>query len=333
MFPMQLPPDPVVRALVQRYARLITAFGEEIGARPLVLPTSEFFPDTFTADQKSLKRLVKRMQRHAGMSDIPIKTVLVREEGGEHEHGGGSCGTGGCGTGACSTDATADATARLVDEGDSWRLNIAPAELKHPVVLTTNVARALAYVFLMETRKDDEPIDEPVELTVDLTGVALGFGELLLEGSHIYSKSCGGPSIAKVTALGPTELAIATALFVAQHDHSARAAAAQLPPTQKEAFGEARALVSSNPSLSEGLRSSPARLAEGDFELGEAKPLLARLFSKRKKSPDELSIEELEAMVATMPTQKAKASRSDPKKDELKALVEEALTEAHADAE
>jgi len=331
---MDLPPDPVVRALVQRYARLLASLGEEIGKRPLVLPTGDFFPDAFKPDEKSLKRLVKRMRLHAGMDDIPVRARLIVDEHDDHDHGG-SCGSGGCGSGACSTGQDgADATARLVDDGDGWRMNVAEQELKHPVVLTCNVARALAYVFLMETRRGDEPIDEPVELTVDMTAVALGFGELLLEGSYIYQKSCGGPSIGKVTALGPIELAIPTALFVAMHRHSARKLAAELPTTQKEAFTEARALVDSNPSLVERLRHDPAGVAAGGFELGEAKPLLSRLFAKRKKATDDLSLDELEALVAARPPAFATEPKaSDPTRDELRALVEEALTEARADAE
>jgi hypothetical protein len=334
MMLMELPPDPVVRALVQRYARLLARRGEEMGDRPLVLPTGDFFPDAFEPDERSLKRLVKRMRKHAGMADIPVKARLVQDEHDEHDHGGG-CGSGGCGSGACSTgDEGADATARLVDDGDGWRLNVTAQELKHPVVLTCNVARALAYVFLMETQRGDEPIDEPLELTVDLTAVALGFGELLLEGSYIYQKSCGGPSIGKVTALGPVELAIPTALFVAIHRHSARKLSAELPTTQKEAFAEARALADSNPALVERLRHDPAGVAEGGFELGEAKPLLSRLFAKRKKAPEELSLDELEALVATRSQGLgSEAKASDPKRDELRALVEEALTEARADAE
>ncbi len=324
---MELPSENVVRALVQRYARLLDRLDEEIGNRPLVLPNSEFFPDTFRGDEKSLRRLVKRMLAHAGMSDIPVRAVLVGEDGEPHEHG--SCshdGGGGCGSGACSVPTPdGDSKARVVEDGEGWRLAIQEAELGHSVVLTANLARSLGYVFLMETRAGEEPIDEPLELTVDLAAVALGFGELLLEGSYIYSKGCGGPRVARVTALGPLELAIATALFVARGEHSARALAKELPATQREAFDEARALIESNPELVRALRAEPARLGEGRFELREAKPWLARVFGKKKTSESELSLDELESMLATSVSKPKQPKPPDPKRDELRALVDEAL--------
>ena len=331
---MDLPPEPVVRALIQRYAQLIRRFGEEIGQRPLVLPTEEFFPDTFKADKKSLKRLVRRMQTHAGIADIPIRPVLLDAKEDDEHCGHGKSGGGGCGSGACAVpEANTDSPARLVDDGDGWRLQMSQAELAHPVAMTTTVARALAFVFLMETRTEDQPIADPLELSVDLCAVALGFGELLLEGSHIYSKGCGGPSVAKLTALGPVELAIPTDLFVAAGKHSARALAGQLPATQREAFEEARALIDSNPSLVQILASNPERLAAGSFELGEAKSLIARLFAKKQKTPDEMSLEELESLVATLPAAQPGGRAKKKQKDELADLVEEALASARAEAE
>ena len=320
-------PEPVVRAVVQRYARLIQRLGPELGERPLVLPTEKFFPDTFKADAKSLRRLVKRMQEHAGMADIPVKPVLIDAEGEEHAHGGGGCGTGGC---AVPKGANTESPTRLVDDGDGWRLQLQEAELRHPVALTATVARALAYVFLMETKNEGDSIDEPLELSVDLTAVALGFGELMLEGSHIYSKSCGGPSVAKLTALGPAELSIACVLFTARGEHSARALAKELPPTQREAFDDARALLERNSALLRALKESPERLAEGDFDLAKDKPLFGGLFGM-KKHDDDLSLAELEAMLQTAPQPK-KAAKKDRATDELASLVDEALRETRAEA-
>ncbi|MFO0564736.1 MAG: hypothetical protein U0263_03690 [Polyangiaceae bacterium] len=322
-------PEPVARAIVQRYARILAAFGTEIGARPLVLPNADFFPDTFTGDAKSLKRLVKRMQVHAGMADIPIRPVLVDESEDAHGHAhSGGCGSGGCAVPRAGTDSPA----RLTEEGDGYRLAFEPGEVRHPVALTTTVARALAMVFLAETQTPETPIEAPVELSVDLAAVALGFGELLLEGSHVYSKGCGGPSIAKLTALGPAELALACALFVARGGHSARALQKELAPTQREALDEARALLKQNPSIVRQLDEDPARLAAGDFELGTAEaPLLSRWFGKKKRD-DDLSLDELEAMLSAAPRPK-KAAKKDRETDELSALVDEALRDARADAE
>jgi hypothetical protein len=212
---MELPPPEVIGAIVQRYARLVSRFGDELGERPLVLPNNDFFPDEFRSNERALKRLVKRMQRHADLVDVPIETRLL-EEG----SGCADCGPGGCSPGpscSCQQDGHQhEPPPRLVDQGDGWVIQIPEAETKHSVVLTTNVARSLGYVFLMETRAEGEAIDPPIDVTADLAAVALGFGVLLLEGSYIYQKSCGGPSVGRATKLGTAELSVATALFVAQ---------------------------------------------------------------------------------------------------------------------
>lgn len=327
---MELSPA-VQKAILQRYARLLSSLDGELGERPLVLPTAEFFPDTFTHDQRSLTRLTKRMQVHAGMDDIPVTATLV----GDTPESGGGCSTGACGVGSAGTDGSE--VARIVDTGERWVLNVPAAEVKHPVVLTSNIARALASIFLAETRDDETPLDEPMDVTVDLAAVALGFGVLVMQGSYIYSKSCGGPSVAKVTSLGPGELSVALAAFAARGKHPVKAALKQLDPTQREALSDARELFESNERVVALLRESPARLAEGDFKLEEPKPWLLRALgrkSAKERTPDELSLEEMETLLAVAPPaankKKPKKSRDD---DELGSLVAEALREAHSDAE
>jgi len=336
---MELPPVPGIRAIVERYARLIVKLGDELGERPLVLPTTRFFPDDFGTDQKSLKRLVGRMKRHAGMSDIPTKTRLVAVESGPD---GASCATGSCSTGQCAP--TASEVERLVDEGESWRLQVPAPELGHPVVLTTNLARVLSYVFLAETHPEGESIEPPADVTADLTAVALGFGVLMLQGSYIYSKSCCGPSIAKVTKLGPGELAIATALFARVNDHPIKTAQRQLDTTQSTLLGEARSWLDSNEGLVEGLRRQPQRIAQGKFELSETQPWLTRVFGGKRRSAAEAaffdeegltdeSLGQLDDLLATMPDEaKSRATRRrDPEHDELSNLVADALAESRVE--
>ncbi len=337
---MELPPVPAIRAIVERYARIIVRLREELGERPLVLPTSRFFPDAFGTDQASMKRLVARMKRHAGMGDIPTKTqqVAVAADAG----GGASCGTGSCGPNACAP--TTSDVERLVDEGERWRLQIPAPEVKHPVVLTTNLARVLSYVFLAETLDEGAAIEPPGDVTADLTAVALGFGVLMLQGSYIYSKSCGGPSIAKVTKLGPGELAIATALFARLGNHSVKSAQRQLDTTQSTLLGEARAWLDSNESLIENLQKNPQRVAAGQFQLSETQPWLTRVFGGKKRSAAEAnflseegltdeSLGELDDLLATLPrSREASTTRDrDPEHDELSSLVADALAEARAD--
>lgn len=270
---MELPDDRTLRELVQRYASIVERFGADIGQRPMVLPSGAFFPDVFRGDLPSVGRLLRRMQGHAGMADIPIE-VGVAEPDADSE----ACGGGACGSCAAPSVPARVAAARLVDLGDGWRVNVAPAEVQHPVVLTAALARALGHVFLLEETSSERPIEEPLEVSVELTTVALGLGTLLLSGSYLYQKSCGGPSVACLTALGIGELSVAFAMFAKHQGHGMRRARAALEVTQREQLSEAETWLLSNPRVSQLLASDPLRLALGDFELSAPKSWMARLF-------------------------------------------------------
>jgi len=271
---MELPDERTLRDLVQRYGAIIERFGSDIGQRPMVLPNGKFFPDAFTGDFPSVQRLLRRMQQHAGMSDIPIQLGVV-----DPDAEGEACGTGACGSCAAPNVSPEIAAARLVDLGDGWRINIAPTEARSPVALTAALARALGHVFLLEETSPDRPIEDPLEVTVELTTVALGLGTLLLSGSYLYQKSCGGPNVACLTALGVSELAVAFALFSKHAGHSMRAARAELDATQKEQLSETETWLLSNPQVTQLLSTDPLRLALGDFELSASKSWMGRLFS------------------------------------------------------
>src|SRR5690606_9192420 len=206
---MQLPPLQVTRAVIQRYARVLARYGDELGQRPLVLPNGDFLPDRFEGDQASLERLVSRLQEHAGMADIPIQATVIPRDADAAPKGGG------CSSGACHVpSSTGTGIPRLVDLGDGWVVQVPEQELSHPVALTTNLSRSLAYVFLVETQHEGEIIEPPVDVTADFVAVALGLGALMMQGAYIYAKSCGGPSIASVTKVGVGELAVAFAAFI-----------------------------------------------------------------------------------------------------------------------
>lgn len=277
---MELPEERTLRDLVQRYASIIERFGADIGQRPMVLPSGDFFPDPFSGDVPSVVRLLRRMQSHAGMADIPIEIGVVDPEGTREE----ACGSGACGSCAAPNVAPEIAAARLVDLGDGWRINIAPTEVHSPVALTAALARALGHVFLLEETNAERPIEEPLEVTVELTTVALGLGTLLLAGSYLYQKSCGGPNVACLTALSVGELSVAFALFAKSAGHGLRRARAELDATQRHQLSEAETWLLSNPRVSQLLATDPLRLVLGDFELSEPRSWLARLLGSVSSS-------------------------------------------------
>lgn len=322
---MELPNNEVRRGLVSAYAHLldrleVLAHGAE--ERPVVLPNGEFFPDVFTGDEASVQRLLDRLLEHAGLSDMAVGARIW----GELDDA--SCGTGACGS-CAPASAEPEAVERLVDAGDAWQINVLPAEVGQPVALSSALCRAVALAVLREA--DSPPQDLPLDLAVDLAAVGLGYGVLLLEGSHIYKKSCGGPSVARTTALGPVEVAMVLALSAAVGGQSLRKASKLLSPTQQEALSEASAWADSNSALVQALRADPERIARGEFELKEPSSWLGRwLGSKVKRTPtlDSAStIEELEAALqASKPARPSQKPR-DPKLDEIRRLVDEALSE------
>ncbi len=339
---MQLPPAQVTRAVIQRYARLHHRYRDDLGARPFVLPNAEFFPDEFVGDPDSAVLLALRMQEHAGLGDVPIECRVV--DAGTPSPQGSSCSTGGCGV----PQTSGSGVARLLDTGESWVLQVPAAELRHPVALTTNLARSLAYVFLIETKREEEMLEPPVDVTADLVAVALGFGALMLQGSYIYVKSCGGPQIASVTKVGVSELAVATAIFAHLGGHDLRSALKCLDVTQKAALSEAHRLLKANKKVIARLSEDPGRLEKGAFELNQPGDLLGSLKRKLSSKPAKsdplanidpnMALEEIESLLIDMPTSseasrpRASSAPQSRPSDELKNLVADALGEHRARA-
>jgi hypothetical protein len=333
-----LPPPQVIRAVIQRHARLRNRYATALGHRPLVIPSAKFFPDPFRGDAESAMRLTMRMQAHAGMSDVPIRTALATL-GPDGEVSPSSCSSGACGM----PQSAGFGVLRVVDEGDGWLLQIPEPELRHPVALTTNLARSLAFVFLVETKLEEEVLEPPVDVTADFAAVALGFGALLLQGSYIYAKSCGGPRVTRVTKVLLPELAIATALFAATEGHELAPLLRELDPTQKELLSEAERLIRANRRLVSTLAERPDRIARGDFELETPSSILASLkrgfsamtaTSTPRSAPlppidPGLELDELESLLIAMPPASTVRGRTDrppaPVEDELKELVAESL--------
>ncbi|HEY0467296.1 MAG TPA: hypothetical protein VGC79_24015 [Polyangiaceae bacterium] len=319
---MELPNREVRHGLVQAYAEVVASL-DLSAERALVLPNGEFFPDLFTADEASVQRMLDRLLKHAGISDMAL---VARFWGSQSA---ASCGTGACGScGPTEPDPESESVQRLVDAGEHWQLNVLPAEVASPVALSSALCHGIALAVLREA---DSPPRLPLELALDLTAIALGYGVLLLEGSHIYRKSCGGPSIARTTALGPSEVSLVLALSAAANQQSLRKVGKHLSPTQQEAFNEAMAWADSNPALVQSVRADPKRVARGEFALKDASSWFGRWLGSKIKRPPSLdsasTIEELEAALEAAPAKPLALKPRDPKLDEIRRLVDEALNE------
>jgi len=327
-----LPELPVLRSVAKKYAEVMATLDLTRGEQPLVLPNGEWFPDPFRQDEESLERLVCRMQGYAGLEQLEITSHLLGEPTGE------ACGTGGCGSGACGPAADpGELLPRLARTDEGYRLEMPPAALRHPIALTATLARLLGAIALHE--KGDP---NPHEAAAELAAVALGFGVLMLEGSYLYTKSCGGPSIGRATLLSCGELALPFALFVAVEQKSTSDARAELAATQKEAFDEAWALVQSNRAFVERLSADPASVARGAGELREARSWLARVLgfgNRRQRDPATAALEALERgesldgiaeLLKAETPRPASPARMTRRDDEVAQLVDEALAELRA---
>lgn len=272
-----LPDVPTLRLITRGYADVVTALDLDAGEQPLVLPNSEWFPDTFKGDRESVERLVCRMQGYAGLEAVDIGVQL-----GDGADEGGACapGTSGCGSSACGTPSTTSEAPRLERTADGFVIHLPPALVAHPIALTSAVSRLLGAIRLMAGGKAEISAPE-----AEFAGVALGFGVLLLEASYLYSKSCGGPSVGKLTALDCSELSWAFSLFLASEQHAVGAAKKELATTQRAALDEAWSLVQSNKKLVERLKNDPKSVALDRFELGAQSSWLSRLFGTSAPKP------------------------------------------------
>jgi hypothetical protein len=284
LLPDQLPPLDRRAELARRYAHLLQHFSSELGERPLVRQNGEFFPDRFDKDAPSVERLVRRLQLHAGLSDVPIQVrVLTVDPEGSVQVSGGSCGSGACAPSCAAPSAANGGPSRLEETAQGWLLNVLEGELHHPVALTTQLSLALGDIFLAETASAQSPVEQPHAVSRDLACVALGLGLIVMEGSFIYGKSCGGPSVTRLTELSVGELAVACSLFIALGGHSVRRARADLGTTQHALLGEANEWAQSNTRLLASLIEDPGQVASRPPEVQEARSWLLRVFDGQPK--------------------------------------------------
>ncbi len=305
---MELPHEDNLRWIVSQYARLRAAHGEAIGVPELVEPTGEFFPDAFTPSAPGVATLLRRMLAYSPVADdIAMELAFVEGEG-----GGGGCGTGGCGTGGAAGTLAAEA----VRNGDGYRLTMPVREVGAPVTLAAALARCVGGMILGEA-DEDVAHDERLE-AAEIAATLSGFGVLLLAGSCVYTKSCGGLRAHQGTALDVPSSAVALALFVRVHERKAGRARRHLETTQTEAFDAALRWVDSRPKLVSALRSHPESLTDGVFPVEETKGLLARLFGGRDATQESLAADVAKPRRTRTPEEERKLA-------EDRAIVEAAL--------
>jgi hypothetical protein len=312
---MELPPEDDLRWIVARYAHLRAAHGDAIGEPSLVEPTGEFFPDAFSRSADGVATVLKRMLAYAPVAEgIGLELAFAEaEEGG----GGGGCGSGACGTEGGSKGPVAESIA--LPEGAGYRLILPVRDVGEPVVLGAALARCVGGMILGEAG-EEVPAAERLA-TAEIAATLSGFGVLLLAGSCVYTKSCGGLRAHQGTQLDVPSSAVALALFLRVHGMKPGAARRHLETTQREAFDEALRWVDSNAPLVDALRVHPASLADGVFAIEPVKGLFSRMFGAKPAALPE-------SIAAPVSKRKVRSADEERRLAENRAIVEEALRRA-----
>ena len=290
---MELLGETQIRWTLRTTARLLSDGAEPV--RGLVLPTGAFFPDAFDGSPKAVAALCARIQDHAGLADVPTEVKIAAPDGSVQK---ASCSSGACGGGG-QVDTKLDRVSKRSD--GTYVIGLAAGETRHPVALTTTLARAVALIFLVESGAIESTPPRDIEATVDLAAVLLGFGVLMANGSHIYQKGCGGVAVHSATKMSVEEIGTALALFCALHDVPDRVAQKHLTTTPLEAFDEGAVWCASNRKIVKMLRSDPVAIEEERYELGEARSWLARALGigKKKKATADEELAQIEKWVQT----------------------------------
>jgi hypothetical protein len=267
---MDLPDEHSLHHIVKAFAHLRARHGAAIGHPALVQPTAEFFPDEFRPDLPSLDRLLRRMMEYAPVSsELRVELgVLVPEA----DHAAGGCGSSACASGAGGSSAGVN----VEELEDGYRVIVSATDVGNADVLSTSLARSVGALVLHEAGERVGPEASEIAATV------CGYGVLLLNGSAVWAKSCGGLRMAQATVMPTAEIAVALALFVAVHDHKISHARKHLGATQREAFDAAQDWVESNPEVVESLRDRPERLASGAIDFEPVRGVLGQWLHKRK---------------------------------------------------
>lgn len=313
---MDAPNAESLRFAVSEYAHVLAENGDAFEGATLVLPTNEYFPDTFERDAESVARLLARMIAYTPLADdLEVALGFADDQAPKHGHGDG-CGDGGCGAGACGTGDAAPRIDGVADEGNGYRVTVHVADTASPARLTAALSRGVGALLLCEAGEEQ---DRDVGARSEVWAAAAGLGPMLLGGAHVVTKSCSGLRVHRGTALSLEELSFLVALFCSVNAEKPGRLRANLAPMQREAFGAAWSVVRANAALVRTLRDTPELLVDGVFTLEGSKGLLGRLFGARSEGDAPPANE-----VAPRPS-RARDPEEQRRLEDARALVDEAF--------
>jgi hypothetical protein len=149
----------------RRIAWASTAFGtERIRDCPVILPTQEFFPDPYHADDDSAERIFSRVCSYLNLDRA---RVTLRMVAGRHDDPGGAL--------FIQSEGGAAGTYQAARAGRKEVIAIDRCHLRNPMVLVATMAHELCHVHLLGDNRISSKEEDHEPLT-DLLTVCLGMG-------------------------------------------------------------------------------------------------------------------------------------------------------------
>lgn len=190
--------------LLDDFKSLVSAKGWTwLVSSPLLEASPDFFPDRWSGGAPSLRRLLRRLARYAGLDDgrVDVEVHPVDPATGNAQVGAPSPRDGGV----------------WFEPGQRLRFHAEGSVMREPLQVVPAAARAVAHAWLDHhglTRKDDEG----GQRLIDVATVYLGFGVLTTAAAHLHiARSAGGfradRKQLRLGVLGPRNMAFLLAVY------------------------------------------------------------------------------------------------------------------------
>lgn len=252
---MDGPQDP--EWLLEHLAELVHHRGQQtFCTTPIIEPTPEFFPDRWHRDIASVRRLLQRLLRFAGMENVRIGVEFDRNVGAPPAFDASGQIVG-------RHYSHRDAAAWFVSASDDYFLfGVDMARLDRPDDLLGVLCHEVAHAYRSRhgleyrSRRDEEPL-------TDLTTVYLGLGVPLLRSARPSRPDPDVPEYERVEYLQPRWLAFLLAAQVVTREDARlqKRIARFLPPNPKSDFNSACASFrSGRETLLSRLKIDPAAI-------------------------------------------------------------------------
>jgi hypothetical protein len=183
--------------------------------RRLILPTLEFFPDKFSNDHASAKKVLDRMRAHMGMSNWDC-TLMV---GGAQESDLNSAMSN---SGVVGERTFSDAAGTFQRRGRI--ITYSSGLLQEPLVLTATIAHELCHLLLSEVPEFNHIRESDREPLTDLTSVVEGLGLFSCHAAFQFRQWSDplshGWSVRRLGYLTEEEFAFAIGIFTIRNEVS-----------------------------------------------------------------------------------------------------------------